>query len=749
MRPTKEALQVPAAFGQWLVRGDKLVCRQPGQTVTVRAPGPLLHEVMTACDGSLPWAGVVTRLGKRWATPEVEAFLGQLAAQRVLVEASELWAHWSDLVHSPCAMAAGPEVIAQLHKRADSRLLPGKGRWLPAVAKRSNRLAALLAGRESTRTFEDLPLSAETLCSILWAAHGVTRPFDGEPGNWHRTVASGGDMHSARWFVAVLRELPAASAGEEPVPAGVYEARFHREGGASMRAIDAPVSRAWQCLGDPRVLRFASALVLAVYDVAHPARKYGNRATLFATMEAGQCMQNAQLMASELAAAGTLRGDTIAAAALAMLGLRQHDQGHWMVMPGLVLGARPTLKQRTQQQLDRWLHFGPSQPGQAAGESLAFAFTARPALPRERLPFATSGRAEAPELAVAKAEAEAWERLGWAEPSGLVESRIGELPAALLPQELVAYSTRQYANPQFPFRAFSTRSRHLWKQALDVASGNIGFALADCLYPGSALPPPYSSRLYTGTSTSGMAAGFTVDEALERATLELIERDAFVCAWLAGRAPSAIDIGTLPRTAARRITALQASGLRIVVQDLSTRWAPVISIFAQDDRLPLTATTAAAHLCVEQALSKALDEVEGRVANARRFAAPRAGTGNPLREIERYYRQARSFRRSDFFAAGPATMPFGEVGQEACHTWSQLKARMHADGARLHCVDMTPSRAALEQGRRPIQVVRALIPGLVPIWFGRGTQPEGMARFISSTRTAGERPRGFYTHPFT
>jgi len=748
----KPPLQVPAAFGHWFVQGGRLECRLPRRTVTVRAPGKLLRQVQTLCDGTLTWPAVVERLGQTWSAAHVADFLTHLAQNQVLVEASQQWAHWSELAQLPSAtvVADQPEDIDRLHERAKRRLRPGEGIWHPDVAAGRTRLGSVLAQRESVRTFDDQPVSFEVLCSVLWAAHGVTRQVEGMPRIWRRTAASGGDMHSARWYVAVLRELPAQTAGRPAQAAGFYEAQFHRDGGASLKRIPGAAQDAWRCLNDPRVLRFASALLLPVYDVGHPGRKYGNRATLFATIEAGQCLQNAQLMAAELDAGSTLRGDTLAATVIDLLGLRQEaGPAFWMSMPAMVLGAKPSRQQKDLQRGENWLKLAPNSALAEGDAASLFAFGAKPAAPRGTVPYGSSGRASKPELAVTKAEAEAWERRGWAEPQDLVEARIGELSSALHPSELVAYSARQYASHGFRFHPFSPRRRYFWKEAVDVGSGEECFVLACCVHPLMGLPLSHRRRAYTGSSTSGVAAGVTQQEALFRACLELLERDAFVCAWVSGRAPAAIDPASLPWTATRRIADLQSAGVRVVVQDLSTRWACVISVFLQDERLPFTTITAGAHLVAEQALMRALEEAEGRLAHARAFAPPPPNSPSLIQRIERYYRQARHLRRSDFYVEGAAAIRFRQVAREVPASWEQLQSRIRADGARLLCADLTPPQSAIEQGRRPLHVARALIPGLVPIWFSPATQPEGMPRFAAAARTAGGRPRGFYAHPFT
>ncbi|MEO8022806.1 YcaO-like family protein [Polaromonas sp.] len=740
-------LQVPVVYGHWLVEGNKLICRLPRKSVTIRAPKKLLFEIMQCCDGTLAWSEVLARLHPHWETTALTAFMLELTRNGVLVEASQLWARWGDVAQLPAAtaIATNSEDMGMLHQVAEKRLLPGCGFWQEDVRLGQNRLAHMLALRESSRTFDDKPVSVECLCSILWAAHGVTRP--GEPGTvaWHRTIASGGNMHSARWFVAVLRDLPAEGAQCKPFSIGVYEARFHVLGGASLHKVDGEADDAWRCLRDPRVLRFASALILPIYDVAVPGKKYGNRATLFAMIEAGQALQNAQLMSAELGAAGMLRGDTTAQECLDMLGL-QNGSSSWFVVPALVLGAKPSQMQLKQQQAENFLKIAPNL--RTTGPS--FAFAAGSTALGDASPFTASGRSSNPKLALTKAEAEGWERLAWATLHAVELARFTDLQRAVDPRELVAYSARQYARPDFPCAPFSERRQYLWAKAIDAGTGQTCSVLADCTYANVALPLRFQKTSFTSASTSGMAAGTSQEDALCRATLELIERDAFARAWFSRCAPRAVRTSSLPKAAAQRIAELVRSGFRIVVSDLSTAWAPVMSIFAQSNALPLTAITAAAHFSAEQALEKALDEIEGRIAHAQHFDLPGDGDTDPMREIERYYRSRRTYKNSDFYAKVSDAVAFRTVGRSACRDWSQLQSDILRDGFRLLAVDMTPGNAAVEQGRVPLHVVRAIVPGLVPIWFQACLQPEGMPRFFESAGGAkGKYTSRLFIHPFT
>lgn len=741
-------LHFPIPFGHWLVEGNILICRLPRKTVTVRAPKKLLLEVAQLCDGTMPWGEVLVKLSLRWDITVLGKFMEGLVADGVLVEASQLWAHWSDLAQWPrtTKVLAGANEISLLHQVAEKKLIAGRGLWTSDVATGQSPLAQLLLKRESTRTFDDSPISVECLHSVLWAAHGVARRGQkGETLGWRRTIASGGNMHSARWFVAILRELPADEPRTRPLKPDVYEVRFHQLGGASLQRAGGDLSRAWRCLLDPRVLRYASALVVPIYEVAGPSRKYGNRATLYALIEAGQALQNAQLMAFELGASCMLRGDTLADEALEMVNLCQGPL-RWVVPPTIVIGAHPSPDQLKQQRTESVLKIFPNlrMPGGS------FAFAATPTSSDPDRAFAASGRSLDPLLALTKAEAEGWERLAWVSPRDVEAARIADVNDAVDPPSLVAYSERQYLLEGFPCSPFSARRQYLWSKAIDVASGKSCSVLSDLVYANAALPKRFQKTAYTSASTSGMAAGTSYQSALCRATLELIERDAFVCAWLTRTGPTVLKIASLPQSSATRIADLSSAGFRIVVSNVGKGWVPVMSVFAQNDKMPLTVIATAADFSAEQALGKALDEVEGRIAHSKSFPLPDVDVTDPMRKIDRFYRSRRTYRRSDFYSNSSEVGKFQDTEGFSCKNWAELLSRLLSDEFRLLAVDMTLSGAAIEQGRVPLHVIRAFVPGLVPIWFQRGLQPEGMPRFSAPAgRFGGRSTSSFFVHPFT
>lgn len=388
-------------------------------------------------------------------------------------------------------------------------------------------------------------------------------------------------------------------------------------------------------------------------------------------------------------------------------------------------------------------------PGRLPANARGFAFCAGPVLVGTREVYG-GGRSDDPRIAWRKAEAEAWERKGWATLGRVVEGRQRDIEGAVGPHRIVAYTPAQYASPGFPLRRFSPRATYLWSPATNVATGRRLHLPAECVHARVALPARFAARACADTSTSGGAAWTDAEGALCRATLELVERDAFVRSWLARHPTRQLLPETAPAAARRRVAALEALGHRVALAWLTAEPVPVIAVFLQHALRPFTAITAAADFDAEAALGSALDEAEARAAHAAAFpAAPiaRAAQVRSIEDLIRYYQTSRFYRRADFFAGAAPSERFRATG--ACRDWSAVQRWLARRELDLIAVDITPPGAALDHGRVPLHVMRAVVPGLLPIWFGHGREPAGLPGFAAAlSQSPPARHRAPFVHPF-
>jgi ribosomal protein S12 methylthiotransferase accessory factor len=264
---------------------------------------------------------------------------------------------------------------------------------------------------------------------------------------------------------------------------------------------------------------------------------------------------------------------------------------------------------------------------------------------------------------------------------------------------------------------------------VDYASGSPVAVLAECVYFRDRLPRKLQRAAYTSATSSGVAAAGDREQAIERAVLELVERDAFMAAWLERRETSALARGSLPRSLQTRVAALEDLGFRVAFKDLSRGLAPVVLAFAQHADRGMTSLATHAAFDPEAALEHALSELESmvylRLRNDRRERISPSEVRTP-RDHAALYAQRRYFRRADHLASATNVCALSSVGRRLPGSWPALLDALRARGHRVVCVDVTPQGARLSGDARPLHVVRAIVTGLLPMTFGCGLEPLGL-----------------------
>ncbi|WP_326691774.1 TOMM precursor leader peptide-binding protein [Streptomyces sp. NBC_01795] len=272
-------------------------------------------------------------------------------------------------------------------------------------------------------------------------------------------------------------------------------------------------------------------------------------------------------------------------------------------------------------------------------------------------------------------------------------------------------------------------------------------------------------------SSSGCAGGSCVEEAVLHGLLEVVERDAFLVAWL-GRA-------RLPQIA---VESCRSPSLRSLAERIR-RGGYRLRLFDNRIDLPVPVVTAVATredggpgaLCLSSAA--AFDPERAAESAVREVASSLSGFAErTVQDLERLRAMARDFdlvrelgdhaalyglpemtRHAAFLlgdedrarppaetlsdderGAGPArddrgegVPPAGDLSAAVRHCRDLLAAR----GFDTVVVDQTGP----EQRAVGASVVRVLVPGLLPIDFGAGHRAPGMARARTALRSAGLR----------
>jgi ribosomal protein S12 methylthiotransferase accessory factor len=694
--------------------------------VHVRAPAGLVQQVRALCNGRCRWGDVEHALAQTWGAATAAEFLRDLAHGGVLIEAGSQLGEmarvgWVPQVHRAPLTTA--DQLASHRAALDRRLTratPQQRHLSTATA-----LSSLLVRRGSASTFGEPTLPWQSLVNVLWALYGVTGATDT---GFRRTVPSGGALYAIDWILALLVDC-------EPYRAGWYRVAHHargdRPGEVSVVRVPGKVSDAWRTLLTPAVLSHAQSVLYPVVDLAAIERKYGNRALTLAMVEAGHALQNAALAAMLEGGASIVRGDTIETEVQRVLRLPRSAYP----LPALVLGRKPESEQvLAAQRADLRVPLKNQPKSGRSMELTTHQCVAGPLELSERPKYEcwSGGRATDARLAAIKAEAEGWERIGWATPRVAELARLRDVPDAVDPRRLVSYAKAQYRQPGLPYERWTDLKAYPWARGMHAGTGQSVSLMAQCVYALSSLEPRHRRHVFTNATTSGVAAWGDAQGAVARAVVELVERDAFARAWLLQASPRRLRQEQMPAEVQARMAGLEQAGYRMSAHLLPSKYLPVVCVFAQCAPRCLTSVTTAASFSVEQALSAALSETESRV---------QAYHDQPVHEgIERlsvqretdhatYYRAAATFRAADVLAANRDALERADwkaVDRSARGGFESLLSRLRADGKELYAIDLAPPGASLMQGRTPLQVWRAFVPGLLPLWFGTEAEPLGL-----------------------
>lgn len=720
-------LVFPITAGSWQLSKHGLRCVLPRATVNIAAPLAALKLVQAHCNGRVRWEAVRSALAAQWSAVSADEFLDGLVRSGALIEAASQLAVHARLGWVPQLYSAPLTTPQELMDLRDELRRPLSRPSVGIVLRPgSTALSRILADRASAQTFGNVPLSLQGITDILWALYGTIGARDDDV---RRTIPSGGGLYGIRWYLALMRDTDRCAAGLYKVG---YHANRSPQGEVSLSSLAGAADAAWSSLLTPDILSHAQAVIYPVADLPSIEKKYGNRALTLAMIEAGHALQNGAIAASLAGGASIVRGDTVEAEVQRLFGLDPRSYP----LPSLVIGPLAT----------------PEQTSLAMAHGRRFQLRCVPDTSRRlRLPthicvagpiavckrpvyrIWAAGRSGNPRLAAIKAEAEAWERIGWATPSPhLVEARLGDVPDAVHPGALVAYSESQYRRDDFAYRPWSDKHRYPWVKGIDVASGRSVSLMAQCVYALSALRASHVKRPFTNASTSGTAAWTTAEGAIGRAVVELVERDSFARCWLTREVAPSVALDQLPSSMRLRLQALLAAGYALSVQLLPSTYLPVVSVFVQRRQSSFTAVTTAAGFMFEEALDSALGETESRVQEYHEKPCELALDPIGVRAAHdhgSFYRSTKNHRSADFFVKAPRALSSKEVlaqQRKFPKDAAALLDRLRADGLPIYACDVTAPGSAIQQGRTPLHVWRAFVPGLLPLWFGHGCEPYGL-----------------------
>lgn len=289
-----------------------------------------------------------------------------------------------------------------------------------------------------------------------------------------------------------------------------------------------------------------------------------------------------------------------------------------------------------------------------------------------------------------------------------------ELPGALGMDELLRFTPRQLASMPAVER-YSPEDPRLWVRA-EGLNGTERWVPAEAVFC-PFRDPERDRSLTAGATTSGVAAHVQRGQAIENAVCELIERDTFMWHWVQRVSRERIERGGLPEDTRRLIGRIEAEGVEVDLVNLTLETLPaVLCVLTTRGGVFLGCAcrrdaAGAAAKALTEAYAVAWTELMGRPRPDPIDAERVRGPGDHLR----FNRQEEARAGSDFLRSSPDTIRPAEIEPGR----GPIAEEVEPLGEAL-VVELGSSAT------RPFHVIRALVPGAIPLSFGYDREPLGM-----------------------
>ena len=311
----------------------------------------------------------------------------------------------------------------------------------------------------------------------------------------------------------------------------------------------------------------------------------------------------------------------------------------------------------------------------------------------------------------AAAIGEAVERYAASHADALVVATARELGAAAVdPARFALFTARQYARAGFPYVPFDRDTRIAWVAGRSLPDGAHAWLPAQLVYLVLDRDEP---RICRATS-SGLACHDDPAEAVLRALLEVLERDAFMITWNARLSWPRLDWTGNRALESFVRTRLRPTGLEVRAIDLGAFWdVPCVLGVARSSvggTAPLGVGAAAA-TTVERAVEKALDEAVRVRTWAHALRVHAAGATGPIRDFDDhvgFYADPANAPRAAFLDASSETRRVEDVEALPAGAVVAICERLAQRGASAYAVDVT-SPDVCAAG---LSVVRVVVPEL-------------------------------------
>lgn len=577
-------------------------------TCKIRGGSEKITSILKHCNGRNTIHDISVTIGLE--SDEIVKVLDVLVRYKVVVESRSLYKvfHQDASNVSPFRLLISPEELASVTEKGISEV-----KRLKTNTTTASVLDPLFANRDTTRDFSSKPLTKKQLFFVL---EHMYKTKD------NMAVPSPGSIYPTSFFVVILKPIA-------QLKIGLYQYDYRMSDLIYMRSASKDYLKF--CLDNTEYVESASVILFLAVDLAKITKKYANRGYYFSLIETGHIAQNIQLACAEQDI-GVLEYGALMNEMIDRL-IRAEGDDEPTTMLALLLGNKIT-KRKTKffsEHKTLW-HLVNNYVGEDSiikdidselltDESYMMprhaAFCSYGSLvdtPNQRKGFAFATDYSR-RLALIKSMAEAIERYFSGE---LVISRTASYSqlkredlAVLDPREISYTRKGHYVSKRkLGLVAYSLEVEKAWVKGLNLKDKTPNLVLVEqAFYPLDSSLLPGKHKSFKANST-GVAAGLSEAQARQHALYELIERDAFSIFWYSKPSGKKVNGITLPEDIKERVASWEKQGGTIDVLDISVDGVPVALVTLHQNKFPYFATGCAAKLTFEEALAKALDELE-------------------------------------------------------------------------------------------------------------------------------------------
>lgn len=703
------------------------------EKVTIDAPGDLVKEIIDRCDGNTSVEEIASHLKDRWEEGYILAFLKELKRNNLIVDKLRIAEFAWETVKNPSLFSSqiSDKEIAELVKEARKKQRGSPPEKVYRVEK--TQLVDLLNQRKSTRSFSGESIAFQSIVNMLWAAYGTISIED----SFRKTSPSAGALYPSLVRLVLFQDT-------KEIESGIYEVYLGYKEKVGFKLISKDTQEIVRSFVDPLTPENSCGMIAVCGSFQASSKKYGNRGLLYTVLESGHIAQNIHLAAHESQISTVEIGGFYEQLLSESLWLPEGYQP----LTTIVFGD--AADENKGNQVDPHIETVWRTPFSQQYQPKFSIMSARMTDHNGR--SWSSGKAVSPRLAKVKALAETRE---WASydkaPKDLPLARFSELENAIHPDEIFKFHDSQFEIEGFPLKPFDEAEEYAWVEAEDILQESKFHILADHVYS----KHPTSNKSCVRTSSSGVAAHPKQIQAIKSGVLELIERDAFMNAYLGRLTLPTITHRSLPESLQYRINHLTENGFQVWVKDFSLDMAPVVFILIQSKDLNFTTCASCSLFNLEEAVDHALMEAEQSVLfrleqdNDKKI---RPTEVSHIHDHGALYKQKEYFQKADFLVRSGKEIPLEDAGLHAARSWEDLLNRLNKEGQKLLTIPLYLEKEL--GGNQGLHIIRSVIPGLVPIWWGYMQEPRGMERIKSMTKKFGNKsitykdmPR--FPHPFT